>query len=64
MDPYLVSSTVVDLWVFRRVTDPPENGRLAGIRPPNDEDPETAEFLSNVFDFTCVPRRHYGEDMR
>ena len=58
MDPYLVSSTVVDLWVFRRVTDPTQKGRLASVRPPDDKDPETAEFLSDVFESPYVFCRH------
>ena len=49
LDPYLVPITVVDLRVFRSVADPLENGRLASVRPPDDKDPETAEFLSEVF---------------
>ena len=64
LDPYLVPITVVDLWVFRRVTNSPENGRLASVRPPDDKDPETAEFLSKVIEITCVFCRHSGEGLR
>ena len=63
LDPHLVSITVVDLRVFRSVTNPPENGRLASVRSPDDEDPETAEFLSEVFEITCVFGRHSGEGL-
>ena len=52
MDPYLVPITVVDLRVFRSVADPLENGRLASVRPPDDKNPETAEFISKVFETT------------
>ena len=64
LDLYLVPFAVVDLWVFRRVTNSPENGRLASVRPPDDKDPETAEFLSKVFEITCVFCRHSGEGLR
>ena len=64
LDLYLVPLSVVDLRVFRRVTYRPENGRLASVRPPDDKDPETAEFLSEVFEITCVFCRHSGEGLR
>ena len=64
LDPYLVPITVVDLRVFRHVTYRPENGRLARVRPPTYKDPETAEFLSEVFEITCVFCRHSGEGLR
>ena len=56
--------TVVDPRVFRSVTDRPENGRLASVRPPDDKDPETAEFHLEVFEITCVCCRHSGEGLR
>ena len=46
---YLPPLTVVDLWVFRRVTDRTEDRRLARVGPANDEDPEATEFLVEVF---------------
>ena len=64
MDPYLVPIAVVDLWVFRRVTDPPENGRLASVCPPDDKDPETAEFLTDVVESRRVFCRHSGVRVR
>ena len=56
MDAYrdLVPITVVDLRVFCSVADRPENSRLASIRSPDNKDPETAEFLLQVFEFTEV----------
>ena len=52
--PYLVSLPVVDLRLFRRVTDPLENGRLASVRSPDDKDPETAKLLPEVFEVIRV----------
>ena len=52
--------TVIDLRIFRRVADAPENGCLASVCPPDDKDPETAEFLSKVVKIACVFRRHSG----
>ena len=63
LDPHLVSLTVVYFRVFRSVTYRPENGGLASVRPPDDKDPETAEFLSQVFEITCVFCRHSGEGL-
>jgi hypothetical protein len=56
--------TVVNPRVFRSVTDRPENGRLASVRPSDDKDPETAEFLLEVFEITCVFCRHSGDGLR
>ena len=64
LDTYPFPVAVVDLWVFRSVTNPPENGRLASVRPPDDKDPETAEFHLEVFEITCVCCRHSGEGLR
>ena len=58
LDSYLVPITVTDLRVFRSFTDSLENGRLASVRPPDDKDPETAEFLLEVFEIICVFCRH------
>ena len=49
LDTYLIPITVVNLRVFRSVTDLVENGRLASVCPPDDKDPETTEFLSEIF---------------
>ena len=49
MATYLSSPTVIDLWVFRRVTDCTEDRRLARVGPADDEDPEATEFLVEVF---------------
>ena len=46
---YLSPLIVVDLWVFRRVTDRTEDRRLARVGPANDEDPEVTEFLVEAF---------------
>jgi hypothetical protein len=62
LNSYLVPSTIVDLRVFRSVTDPLENGCLASVRPPDDKDPETAEFLSEVCAYVFC--RHSGEGLR
>ena len=64
LDSYLVPLSVVDLRVFRSVADRPENGRLASVRSPDDKNPETAEFLSEVFVITCVFCGHSGESLR
>ena len=48
--PYLVSLTVVDLWIFRRVADFLEDRGFARVGPAHDEDPEPPEFLSDVVD--------------
>ena len=45
---YLSPLTVIDLWVFRRVTDCAENCRLARVGPADDEDPEATEFLVEI----------------
>ena len=52
-----------NLRIFRRVTDPPEDGRLASIRALDDKDPETAEFLLKIFEITGVFCRHSVEAM-
>ena len=46
---YLSPLIVVDLWVFRRVTDRTEDRRLARVGPADDEDPEATEFLVEAF---------------
>ena len=61
LDTHLLPITVVDLWVFRSVTNRPQNGRLPSVCPPNDKDPETAEFLSKILEITCAFCRHCGE---
>ena len=65
MATYLSSLTVVDLWVFRRVTDRTEDRRLARVSPADDEDPEATEFLVEVFQVSaCVFCRHSVESVR
>ena len=56
--PYLVPITVVDLWVFRGVTDPPKNGRLASVCAPDDKDSEAAKLFLKVLKVLCVLCRH------
>ena len=63
LDTYLFAPTVVDLWIFHSVTNHPQNGRLASICPPDDKDPETAEFLSEVLEITCLCCQHCGEGL-
>ena len=63
LDTHLLPITVVDLWVFRSVTNRAEDGRLASVCPPDDKDPETAEFLSKILEITCVFCRHCGEGL-
>ena len=48
MATYLPPLAVVDLWVFRRVTDRTEDRRLARVGPADDQDPEATEFLVEV----------------
>ena len=63
LDTHLLPMIVVDLWVFRSVTNRAEDGRLASVCPPDDKDPETAEFLSEVLEITCFCCRHCGEGL-
>lgn len=56
--PYLVPVAIVYLWLFRRVTDSLQNGCLASVRPPDDEDSKTAKLFPDVFEIACVLVRH------
>ena len=49
MTTHLSPLTVVDPWVFHRVTDRTEDRRLARVGPADDEDPEATKFLAEVF---------------
>ena len=55
MATYLSPLTIIDIWVFRRVTDRTEDHRFARVGLANDEDPEATDslrFLKSVLVFS------------